>query len=72
MPLAREAWDTLQPIGPLDVRHDRGSAGELFRVSGLRGKKYQAFFAAAPRVTISEVKADFRWVNTSGAMTIPS
>ena len=46
--LAQKVRKSIQPIGPLDVRHDRGTAGELFRVSDKGGATYTAYFAVGP------------------------
>ncbi len=46
--LAREVWENLQPIGPLEVRPDRKTGGELFEVKTATGATYTALFLAGP------------------------
>lgn len=46
--LAEKVWKGLRTIGPLDVRSDRGSAGEIFQVVGKGGTTYTGYIAVGP------------------------
>ncbi len=46
--LARQAWENLRPIGPLEVRSEGWTGGQLFQVTGSGGSTYTGYFSAGP------------------------
>ena len=55
--LAKEAWENLQPLGPLEIRPNRKTGGALFEVKTPKGEIYEAFFLVGPVGHVADIGA---------------